>query len=250
MSRLPARSVVARAHPFTPFAVTAAIACLAFLLPAPTGPVALYLLVIALAVSGGVGRAVRAAALICLPFWFFLFVLHGLMGGGDQLALGPVGLSRTGIPVAIAQAARLGAVITATLALVETFDPSRFLDAVGARRWPFAPAYLLVATLQAVPRLQRRVGLILEAQRTRGLVYRGSPLRRVRALVPLALPLILGALTEVDERAMALEIRGLRPGLRRTPLDPPRDSAVDRAIRWLMAALIVAAAIWRFGWMQ
>lgn len=246
-----ATSLAESAHPFTGFVVALAITLLAFLLPAPWGPPLLYAVVLLLVVAAGVGRSARDAALICLPLWGFLLLLHGVLGSGARLSAGPVSLSREGLLLAVAQGARLGAVITATLALVRSFNPSRFLDAVGVRGWPFAPAYLLVATLQAAPRLRERVGKILEAQRTRGLNYRGSIVSRARTVLPLALPLILGALAEVDDRAMALEIRAVSSGHRRTPLAIPRDSAGDRLARWGAVIAVVAATAWRVGeWMR
>lgn len=237
--------VVHRAHPFTPFVVTLAVAALALLLPAPRGPVMLYAVVVLLAIATGVGRAVRAAALVCLPLWLFLFVLLALLGDGPRVAAGPVTLSRAGLDAALAQGARLGAIATASFGLIATFQPSRFLDAVAARGWPFSVGYLLVATLQAVPRFRLRAATILAAQRTRGLRLRGTPVRRLAALVPLTMPLMLGALTEIDERAMALETRGVEAAAARTPLAPPVERAADHAIWALLVVLVLAALLWR-----
>ncbi len=238
--------LVRRAHPFTLFAVTAGVAALAFALPAPAGPIALYAVVVAAALLTGAAASARDATLVCLPLWVLLLLLHALPGDGATVALRSVVLSRAGLAVALAQAARLGAVATASLALFRSFDPSRFLDAVAVRGWSFHAAYLLVATLQAAPRFRQRAATILEAQRARGLRYGGGPLRRARALVPLALPLILGMLGEVDERAMALETRGLDARGPRTPLAPPRDRTADRVLRWGMLLLVVAACAWRW----
>ncbi|HEU4700345.1 MAG TPA: energy-coupling factor transporter transmembrane component T [Gemmatimonadales bacterium] len=238
-----------RAHPFTPFVVALAVALLAFLLPGPWGPVALYGVVLALAGATGVGGAARTALLVCLPLWLFLFLLHGVLGEGPRVAAGPLRLSAAGLALALAQAGRFGAIATASLGLLRAFRPSRFLDAAAARGWPFHLPYLLVATLQAGPRLRHRAGLVLEAQRTRGLRYGGSPLARLRALGPVVLPLVLGALAEVDDRAMALETRGLgaagHGAVARTPLDPPRDTAGDRLVRWGAALAVLAALVWR-----
>src|SRR5438552_16156117 len=85
--------------------------------------------------------------------------------------------------------------------------------------------------------LRGRARRIVEAQRCRGLSPQGSLGNRLRALRALALPLVLSALHDVDERAFALETRGMVSGARRTPLAPPPDSAVERAARW---ALLVA----------
>ena len=135
--------------------------------------------------------------------------------------------------LAATQAARLGAIATASLALYASFSPSRFVDAVAERGWPFSASYLVVATLLALPRFRARAAAILEAQRSRGLRLRGNPVNRVRAIGPVTFPLLLGALAEVDERGFALETRCAGAVTRRTPLDPPRDTVVDRVVRWL-----------------
>jgi energy-coupling factor transport system permease protein len=241
----PAGGLARRAHPFTLFAITGAIAALAFILPAPGGPVGLYVVVVVLAIAGGVGRSALRALLVCLPLWLLLFLLLAVLGHGSRADLGPVSVSRAGLAAALAQGARLGAVATASLALFACFDPSRFLDAVAARGWSFHAAYLLVATLQAAPRFRHRAAMILEAQRARGLRFGGGPIRRLRGLAPLTTPLVLGMLSEVDDRAMALETRGLDARVARTPLDPPADRAPDRLIRLGLPVLVVAALAWR-----
>ena len=237
--------ILARAHPFTLFTTVAGTALLAFILPAPAGPLILYAFVVVLAVASGAGRSALRAVLVCLPLWTLLMLLLAVPGDGPRLALGPVTLARAGFESALAQGARLGAVATASLALFQAFDPSRFLDAVAARGWSFHAAYLVVATLQAAPRFRQRAAGILEAQRARGLRFGAAPASRVRALLPLTAPLVLGMLSETDDRAMALETRGLDARGARTPLNPPADHAADRVARWAVAALVAGAIVWR-----
>ena len=227
----PRDTLAGRAHPFTPLVVVAGIVGLAFLLPAPGGPLALYAATAALVLVGGVPHAIAAGALVCLPLWFFLGVLHVVLAAGD------------GPDAALAQGARLGAVATASAALLRSFRPSRFLDAMAARGWSFHSAYLVVATLQALPRLRERAHAIQLAQRARGLRLRGAPLGRLRALVPLTLPLMLASLAEVDDRAMALDTRAVSAP-RRTPLHPPAWGRSDA----IACGLAVAAALAALGW--
>ena len=222
-----------RLHPFTPFALVLATAILAFLLPAPAGPLALYAGVAAAAHLTGMTTTVVAGALVTLPLWAFLILLHVILPGGE------------GLSAAVAQGGRLGAVATASLMLIRSFSASRFLDAASARRSSLNAAYLVVATLEAAPRLRRQAATILEAQRARGLRAGGSPANRIRALVPLTLPLVLGTLSEVDDRAMALDIRGLGGSHARTPLDPPATTRRDRFLRWGSVLSVAAAAAWR-----
>ena len=222
-------------HPYTPFILVLATALLAFLLPAPAGPLLLFAGVAAVALLVRMPRAVGTAILVTLPLWAFLFLLHVVLPGGD------------GAGAAAAQGARLGAVATASLMLLHSFNPSRFLDAASARGSTLGAAYLVVSTLEAAPRLRRQAAGILEAQRARGLQVGGTPGGRIRALVPLTLPLVLGTLSEVDDRAMALEVRGFGSGDARTPLDPPSTTWLDHAARWGAFAVVAAAAAWRLA---
>ncbi len=232
-------------HPFTPFVLLLGVALLAMLLPGPEGPLALYAATGAALTAAGRARAVLRGAVVCLPLWLFLFLLHAVLGEGPRLALGPLSLSADGVDVALAQAGRLGAIVSASMGVLETFAPSRFLDAVAERGWRFHGAYLFVATLQALPRFRDRAAAIVEGQRSRGLRLGGGMVARARAVVPLALPLMLGALVDVEDRVIALETRAVHAGTRRTPLDPPPVRRRDRAWWAAAATAVVLALTWR-----
>jgi energy-coupling factor transport system permease protein len=225
--------------------LTLCVAILALAAPGPPAAATLYAVTVLTVVSAGVGRAALRALVPLAPLWLFLFLLHGALGEGTQVTMMGLSLAREGTALAITQACRLGAIATASLALYLSFSPARFVDAVAERGWSFSLAYLVVATLLALPRFRARAVAILDAQRSRGLRLRGSPLNRVRAIGPVTFPLLLGALAEVDERGFALETRCASGVTRRTPLDPPPDRPGDRAVRWLASAGTAAAVIWR-----
>ncbi|MDX2193315.1 MAG: energy-coupling factor transporter transmembrane component T [Gemmatimonadales bacterium] len=229
--RPPVRSSASSAGA-TALALTLAVLLLAYLLPPPWGPVGLAGVVAVALAGAGQARALGRATAFCILPWGFLVVIHVVLGAAD------------GWTVALAQGARLYAILAASAALLATFDGNAFLEAAAARGWPYQLAYLVVAALQAIPRLAARAERILEAQRLRGLRVRGGPLVRARALLPLAVPLAVGALQEVDARAMALELRGLGVA-RRTAIAPPPDTARDRLLRWGALALVLAALAWR-----
>jgi energy-coupling factor transport system permease protein len=102
------------------------------------------------------------------------------------------------------------------------------------------------SAIQAIPRLAERAREVTDSQRARGLDTEGSPWRRVRGVVPLAGPLITGALSEVEERTMALEARGFSAPARRATLRPMADDGNQRLLRWLLALatiVLIAATI-------
>jgi len=237
---------VRRLHPFTLLAIAAALPALAWILPAPWGGLGTAVAALVLTLtpgaspgSGGAGIAaspgwraalviLRTALVTAAPFWLFLLLLHDL-------------------PTTVAIGLRITTMVVSFVWLVAVLPPARLVEAMVARGWSGSTAYLFAATLSAVPVLQARARRIVEAQRCRGLSLRGGLGQRFRALRALALPLILSALHEVDERALALETRGLVSGARRTPLAPPADGASQRAARWALVALCAAALVWRLG---
>ncbi len=216
-------------HPFSLLTLAVALPALAWILPAPWGGTAALGCALALLLTPGAtpGLGVaRTAIFTALPFWFFLYLLHGVGG------MVPTGL-------------RLSTMIASFVWLVAILPPARLVEAMVAAGWPVSAAFLFSATLQAVPALRERAQRLVDAQRCRGLATRGGPLVRLAALRALALPLVLSALHEVDERALALETRGLTAGARRTPLAPPADHWSERVFRWTLVLGCAGLAVWR-----
>ena len=108
-------------------------------------------------------------------------------------------------------------------------------------------AYVIISTLQILPQMQAKAQTIIAAQRSRGLDTQSSFLKRIGSLVPLVGPLVFGSLVEVEERAIAIEARGFASTRPKTSLYDVPDTRSDKALRWILVALVVislAARIW------
>jgi energy-coupling factor transport system permease protein len=245
------RSALHRAHPYTTLALASAVLMAAFAMTRPVEVWVLVAVALGLAVTGHALRAIgRTVLLLSLPIWVLLFVVHGLFGPEPRVALGPVSVSAPGIARALVLGGRVTAIVLSFLAALATTSPHRLVEAMTARGVPFARVFLLASTLTVLPRMRERASRILEAQQCRGLRLGGTPLARLTALGPLVLPLVLGALAEVDEQVLALDARGAAGGARRTALDPPADSPAQRALRWTLLLAVGAAYAWKFWRMR
>jgi energy-coupling factor transport system permease protein len=219
------------------------------------GPVGLTLAAVLLpgAIAGVLPRLLRVGFLLALPLAVSVLVVNLFFfpsGSTVLFRIGPITATAEGLAFAIETLVRLLA-ITGALALFYLTTPIGSL-VVDLERRGVSPrlAFVVSASVRAVPAILVRAGEIADAQRARGLDTEGSPWRRVRGLVPLVGPVLLGSIGEVEERAMALEARGFsRPG-RRSLLWAPADRAAERVARWLMVLSVPALVAARVaGWL-
>jgi energy-coupling factor transport system permease protein len=113
---------------------------------------------------------------------------------------------------------------------------------------PSSIAYIIVTTLQIVPRFQSKASTIFDAQRSRGLETEGNLLVRVRAVVPIVLPLVLGSLIDVEERAIAIQARGFNSNREETSLAEIPDSSIQKVLRQILVVVTLLSIVTRIVW--
>jgi energy-coupling factor transport system permease protein len=204
------------------------------------------------AIAGVIRPLLRAVILLALPIAISVVVINVLFfPGGEQVLfrIGPVTATLEGLEFALEVVARIIAISGAITLFYLTTTPAELTIDLERRGVPPRLAFVTSASVQTVPAMVDRAAAITAAQRSRGLDTEGGIAARIRGVVPIVGPVILGAIGEVEKRTMALEARGFsRPG-RRTLLWQPADSALQRAARWLMVLAIPAFVVARFaGW--
>jgi energy-coupling factor transport system permease protein len=246
---VPGTSLLHRLHPLTKLTAAGLVIAATYLLPWLLVPLALFGVLLALAASSGVaGRFLAAVVRLLLPITISLFLIQGILfpppGSITPLPLGPVTLTLEGLVFALRTSTRLLAFAGTFLLLIETTHPADLVFSLTERGLPQSIGYILLVSLQLVPDMSARASAILEAQRSRGLETKGL-LRRVRALVPLVGPLVVGALVDVEERAMALESRAYTLQGPKASLRQLIDTPGQRYVRWLMLLAALALIAWR-----
>jgi energy-coupling factor transporter transmembrane protein EcfT len=96
-----------------------------------------------------------------------------------------------------------------------------------------------VAALQRVEMLGEQWRLVLQARRARGIGLDGGPARRVRGLAGSAFALLVGAMRQTGQLALAMDARGFATAQRRTWAEP----APWRRGDWLLLTLAAALAV-------
>jgi energy-coupling factor transport system permease protein len=217
-------------------------AALAFVLRGWLAPI------VALAVVGGtvagarLGRSFLPFVLATVPLLASIVLINSFLypGAHDTVfTIGPLRATATGLTVAGQASLRILAFALSVAVFALTTPTDDLLADLERRGLGRRASFIVGSAIQTIPRLATRAGEIADSQRARGLDTQGSPWRRVRGIVPLAAPMIAGALSEVEERTMALEARAFSAPARRATVRPMPDGDTERILRWLLGGLTV-----------
>jgi energy-coupling factor transport system permease protein len=249
----PGPSAFHRLNPLTKATLATVTAIAAVVMGGLIGPILLVgAAVIAPAIVARVlGRLLRTSLLLALPIAVSAFLVNlFFFPGGQQvlLRIGPITATGEGLAFALEILVRILAISGAVTLFYLTTRPADLVVDLERRGISPRVAFVANASVQTVPAMVERAAQITAAQRARGLDTEGSLWRRIRGVVPIVGPVIMGAIAEVEERTMALEARGFtRPG-RRTLLWTPGDSGAEGVARWaILLALVALIAVRMVG---
>ena len=193
-----------------------------------------------------------------LPIVVFTAVLNlfFVSGEGDPLVkLGFLTIYAEGVRYAVLMAVRVMALIAGTSLLTYTTSPIVLTDAIeqllkplGKLHFPVHElAMMMSIALRFIPTLIEETDKIMNAQKARGAqLDTGKMTDRVKALVPVLIPLFISAFRRADELAMAMECRCYRGGTGRTRLKVLRcekQDYIDLAVCIACFAVILASRL-------
>lgn len=237
-------------NPLTSLAVAVALVMVTYVVPSPWAAMGALVMALVLAASMRVLRRVLLlAAAVAIPTWLLLAFMNAIVAPmGDVVRIAGIAVAPHALLPAAAIALRLAAAVAALGWMIATTSPLYLVRALSQRGFPAWSQYLLAASLAAVPEARRRAREVLDAQRCRGLAVGGGALGRLRAIVPLAGPLMVSLVTDAERHAVALDARAFNARARRTSLVPVSDPPVERVLRLLLwiatAGLAIAGFIW------
>ena len=189
----------------------------------------------------------------------FTAVLNVFFTVGDTvlLKLGFVTITLEGIVRAVFMLVRILLLVTATFLLTYTTSPIALTDGLESLLSPLKKLHLPVhelsmmmcIALRFIPTLIEETDKIMSAQKARGADFEnGSLMDRVKALIPILVPLFISAFRRADELATAMECRCYQGGDGRTKMKLLRYSLWDYYAFGIGALLMASILILRkFG---
>ena len=255
----PGNSLVHRFDPRLKLVLTVAYIVLLF---AASNPLGLTLSILFLGVMYKVAKIpvkmIGKSLKPILPIVLFTAVLNlfFVSGEGDPLVhFWFLSIYAEGVRYAVLMAVRVMALIAGTSLLTYTTSPIVLTDAIeqllkplGKLHFPVHElAMMMSIALRFIPTLIEETDKIMNAQKARGAqLDTGKMTDRVKALVPVLIPLFISAFRRADELAMAMECRCYRGGTGRTRLKVLRcekQHYIDLAVCIACFAVILASRL-------
>lgn len=187
-------------------------------------------------------KAILIILLITVSFNLFL------TEGEPIFQLGFLKLTKEGISVAFFMALRLIYLVLGASLMTLTTTPNDLTDGLESVLGPLnkikVPVHeismMMSIALRFIPILMEETDRIMKAQKARGADFEsGNLIRKVKAMVPLLVPLFISAFRRANDLAMAMEARCYRGGEGRTKMKPLHYEKADRTAYGILIGYLI-----------
>jgi len=243
-------SYIHNLNPLTKLLALFCIVILVFALPGFIYNLIMFLIVVPLAFIAKVNWTVFRTLRFLTILLVIIFVIQGFFYplAKVPLLVLPFGFTlwEDGLVNAAVICSRLLAMAVYGFLFVLTTHPGDLVSAlrkVRSFRIPFSFGYIIISTLQVIPRVQLQIATIIEAQKSRGLETKGNLINRLRSYIPLVGPLFSGGVQQAIERSMALEARAFSAETEKTNYRTTVMGFNDKLIMVLLIAISITVVI-------
>jgi energy-coupling factor transport system permease protein len=191
-------------------------------------------------------RSIRTVLFLII----FTALLNLFLTSGEEIwRWGILSISREGVELAWTMSLRLVLLVLFANLLTYTTSPMALSDGLESllsplKRFGFPAhelAMMMTIALRFIPTLLGETERILMAQLARGAdLDRGSLVKRMKAFIPVLVPLFVIVFQRADDLAVAMEARCYHGGEGRTRMKPFRWQSADTLALGACAALIAA----------
>lgn len=191
-----------------------------------------------IAISGIAPKAFLRGLKPLMFILIFTGILNLFFTEGETVLVKFLGITLTleGIERAILMIVRILMLIAGTFLLTYTTSPIALTDALESLLGPLkaikVPVHelsmMMCIALRFIPTLIEETDKIMSAQKARGADFEnGKLMERVKAMIPILVPLFISAFRRADELATAMECRCYQGGEGRTKMKLLRYSKLD-----------------------
>ncbi len=185
---------------------------------------------------------------VLLLFGVFLFVIKAAFSPGEQIIWQKWGIhiSVESIQAALVLTSGVLAFCGAVIMFVQTTEWCDLTYALEKNGLSHTASFVILSSFQTISDLGVNAHVIMDSQKARGIETEGNLIQRVKAYIPVMGPLVLNAISSVEEKSIAMDARAFSAkGAHTYLMELPEVKAGEKAVVIIIDILFVLLVIWR-----
>ena len=185
---------------------------------------------------------------VLLLFGVFLFVVKAAFSPGEHIIwqMWGIHVSTESIQAALQLISNVLAFSGAVIMFVQTTEWEDFTYALEKKGVSHMVSFVILSSFQTISDLGVSAKVIMDSQKARGIETDGNLIRRAKAYIPVMGPLVLNAITSVEEKSIAMDARAFSAPVEHSFLwDLPKPGMTEKMLVVLVDAWFIATIVWR-----
>ncbi|MEN6419589.1 MAG: energy-coupling factor transporter transmembrane component T [Clostridiaceae bacterium] len=182
---------------------------------------------------------------VLVIFVFLLIIARALFYGSGRVLyqLGSFSIYEEGLKEGLRKSSVIMGFSSAIVFVATTTDLESLMLSLEQHKCPPNATFVILSTFQMIPQMSANAKVIQDAQRARGIETEGNLKARVRAFLPMLLPLLISSFSTAEEKSLALETRGFNYPCEKTRLRTVTDTNTQKVFRYAFTVVSVIACI-------
>ena len=242
------KTFVGNLNPLSKFVFVMGLGLAALITPTPWLGLVLVLVYFGIAASCGLLKHVAKIVFgFGIPITVMLFFIQGFYSPANKTYIADFGFAKLGLE-GLMNMGNIVSTLLVFLAGLYIFNNTTYMGRLVASLTDInmspKAGYLVLATVNVVPQMQRKMHVIQEAQAARGLKTGGGAMDRFKAFIPLLGPVVMSSLTDAQERGMTLETHGFSiKGVEHTHYVDNPYTGTDKAVTLIGVVFFLAVLL-------
>ena len=110
---------------------------------------------------------------------------------------------------------------------------------------PYRWAFIFTDSFMVIPVLSKDMEQIMDAQRARGLVTEGNLMTRMKAFVPVIVPVVANAFAKVQDQAIAMDTKGFNSKCKKTVYRELPNTHEDKICKAISLVVLIASIVFK-----
>lgn len=150
-----------------------------------------------------------------------------------------------GLAYALRYFSRIAPLMVTLFLLFRTMNMTDLGVAMYEGGLKYRSSFIFISTFQILPVLSKDMQQIMDAQKARGLDTDGSLIKRMKAFLPIMVPVVSNAIMEVQNQAIAMETKGFNSSASKTVYRDLEYTKTDKFLKWASISIAIISISYR-----